>query len=259
MANETTKKDARAPDGVEGNDGEARQGKVKRGKTRDAFAFRDFDEKRILQRPYFKKIREEYHIGDKTDEEILQSLNLIGKDSAQRIRYKAFCLQALRSSVESYLLRMSQHGTRLNKYAQDVVIKIITDENADVKIFRERYKRSRKFESKYNTPADSWSDEVSKYPGVISAIVDILLGRIIIQQEKIDGLQSYYRNIFATRLKAMREAKNLTRAELAKNLHTTQRAIGYYETAMREPNLAMLVRISTELDCSVDWLIGAHL
>ena len=41
-------------------------------KTKNAFAFRDFDSARILQRPFFKNF---YFKPDKSDEEILQSLN----------------------------------------------------------------------------------------------------------------------------------------------------------------------------------------
>ena len=54
MAKEN-EKDARAPDDVENTDDEARQGKAGRGKTRDAFAFRDFDGTRILQLKYLRK------------------------------------------------------------------------------------------------------------------------------------------------------------------------------------------------------------
>lgn len=228
-------------------------------KTRNAFAFKDFDASRILQRPYFKKFREEYHIADKTDDEILDSLNAADDDSAKNIRHKVFCLQSLRNLVESYIKRMAQHGTKLTKYTQAVGEKIITDENADIKSLRERHKRARDLERKYNMAAVSWNDEPFKYSGLVGALVDLLFGRIIKQQEKIEGMQSHYRSTFALRLKIVREEKNLTRAELAKRLNTTPRAIGYYETAMREPNLAMLAKISKELDCSIEWLIGANL
>lgn len=227
-------------------------------KTRNAFAFRDFDASRILQRPYFKKFREEYHITDKTDEEILESLNAADDDSAKNIRHKFFCLQSLRTLVESYIKRMAQHGTKLSKYAQAVGEKIITDENADIKSLRERHKRARKFIDKYNCALVQWNDEPTEHSGIKWLLLD-LLKRIIDQLKKLDDMQSHYRNIFALRLKIVREEKNLTRAELAKRLNTTPRAIGYYETAMREPNLAMLAKISKELDCSIEWLIGANL
>jgi len=39
-------------------------------KTKNAFAFRDFDSSRILQRPFFKDF---YFAPDKSDEELLES------------------------------------------------------------------------------------------------------------------------------------------------------------------------------------------
>lgn len=41
-------------------------------KTKNAFAFHDFDSARILQRPFFRNF---YFEPDKSDEEILQSLS----------------------------------------------------------------------------------------------------------------------------------------------------------------------------------------
>ena len=47
-------------------------------KTKNAFAFRDFDSNRILQRPFFKNF---YFDSQKSDDEILQSLNNVTDES----------------------------------------------------------------------------------------------------------------------------------------------------------------------------------
>ena len=228
-------------------------------KTKNAFAFRDFDAEKILQRPYFREFLEEYHIEDKTDEEILNSLSFADNDSAKDIRRKAFCLFSLRNLVEDYIKRIAQHSGKLAKYSFQVGNRIINDETADIKILRERHKRLTDLIDKYEGALVQWSEEPAKCYGIKMLLINNLLKRIIEQLKELDEAQSHNQIIFAARLKKKREEMELTRAELATRLNTTKRAVGYYETAMREPNLSMLAKISKELNCTVDWLIGAKL
>lgn len=227
-------------------------------KTKGAYAFRDFDAQRILQRPFFKKIRTEYKIGAaQTDEEILKTLNATDDDSARTIRRKIDCLQDLRNVVDGYINRISRHADRLSKYRQEISNRIIMDENADIKALRARHKRASELENKYRGSAVQYGDEDFKCSGVMWLIIGKLLNRIIIQQERLDGLQTHYRKIFASRVKKARKEMTLTQAELASRLNLTQRAIGNYELGTNEPSIAMLVKLSRELNKSVDWLVGA--
>ena len=236
-------------------------------KTRNAYAFRDFDATRILQRPYFKNFREEYHFGDENDAEILESLNAADDDSARIIRRKIDCLQNLCDVVSSYLKRISLHGDKWVKYKRKLEKKIITDENADIKFLRERHRRASELRDKYvGYYGAKWESEVINdkdwrsdlsHAGIRIIILEVLLRKIIEQQEKLDGLQTHYRNIFAARLRKARKEMKLTQAELATRLNTSQQAVAKYETATREPQIAMLVKISKTLNCDVGWLVGA--
>lgn len=61
---------------------------------------------------------------------------------------------------------------------------------------------------------------------------------------------------FAERLKELRLAKGLTRAELAKKLNINIRSISYWETGQRQCDFDTLIAIARILDTSVDYLIG---
>ena len=54
-------------------------------KTKNAFAFRDFDSSHILQRPFFKNF---YFDSDKSDTEILKSLKDTAEDSVDFLEKK---------------------------------------------------------------------------------------------------------------------------------------------------------------------------
>ncbi len=61
---------------------------------------------------------------------------------------------------------------------------------------------------------------------------------------------------FASRLKSLRKAKNITQLHLATILKTNQNTISRYETGEREPGLNELVAIAKYFNVSVDYLLG---
>ncbi len=63
---------------------------------------------------------------------------------------------------------------------------------------------------------------------------------------------------FTQNLKQLREARGLSRQELADMSGISSAAIGYYETGKREPQASTLVAIATALHVSVDDLLGYH-
>ena len=62
--------------------------------------------------------------------------------------------------------------------------------------------------------------------------------------------------IFCERLQQLRQESNLTQAQLADILGTTQRRISYFESGKIEPDLLTLWKIADFFDCSIDDLIG---
>lgn len=56
-------------------------------------------------------------------------------------------------------------------------------------------------------------------------------------------------------LKSIRKARNLNQQKVALDLNITREALSHYENGRREPNLAMLVRMSEYFNVSIDYLI----
>lgn len=61
---------------------------------------------------------------------------------------------------------------------------------------------------------------------------------------------------FSTRIKKLRNSLNITQAELATELNTTQAALSAYERGERTPSLEILMTISKKYSVSIDWLCG---
>lgn len=62
--------------------------------------------------------------------------------------------------------------------------------------------------------------------------------------------------VFAERIRALRQEKNLTQGQLAAALETTQRKISYWEVGKTEPDLKSIVKICDFFDVSCDYLLG---
>jgi transcriptional regulator with XRE-family HTH domain len=64
------------------------------------------------------------------------------------------------------------------------------------------------------------------------------------------------RTDFAERLRALRQQRDMTQADLAEATSYTQRVISYYETDCADPNAEMLIAFAGALQVSVDELLG---
>ena len=60
-------------------------------KTKNAFAFRDFDSTRILQRPFFRDFNFDT---EKSDAQILESLSMIPEDSVDSWERNLYVIKA---------------------------------------------------------------------------------------------------------------------------------------------------------------------
>ena len=63
-------------------------------------------------------------------------------------------------------------------------------------------------------------------------------------------------NKFPERLKELRLENNLSRSQLAKMLNVSVRLLSYWETGQRECTFDTLIAIATNLDCTIDYLLG---
>lgn len=62
--------------------------------------------------------------------------------------------------------------------------------------------------------------------------------------------------LFGSRLKQLREEKNLTQEQLGKELNITKHTISKYENNVREPEYYHLIKIASFLQVSIDYLLG---
>ena len=64
-------------------------------------------------------------------------------------------------------------------------------------------------------------------------------------------------NMFGKRLRRLRKAKDLTQKELAEKIDINRATLAGYETKGVEPPHRTLINLAEELDCSIDYLLGA--
>ncbi len=63
-------------------------------------------------------------------------------------------------------------------------------------------------------------------------------------------------NTFGKRVKTSRIEKGISRKQMAKALHISERSISYWENNKRECNFDTLLKLSNYLDESIDYLLG---
>lgn len=218
-------------------------------KTRNAFAFRDFDGKRILSRPYFRQWREKFHVDDnQTDAEILAALTATDSDDFTELEKKNKILQEICNGLsELYDMIQKRHADyqkgRLENYRRRVMKKIVDFPASVATPFQARIGREQNLLGFYT---------VTVLPGLndFIAYMAVLLGH----SEKL--LQAAYRRRFGERLKAAREKAGLSREELSKKINVTANGFGLYETGKRDISTMTLIRLAQTLKVSSDWLIG---
>ena len=218
-------------------------------KTRNAFAFKDFDGARILQRPFFKKWREKYHVDEsKSDAEILAGLSVTDSDDATTLEKKNSILREISNGL-SDLCDMIQknhadyRNGRLENYRRAVMKKIVTLDETAATPFQARISREQDLLGFYTvTVLPSFTDLI--------AYVAVLLA----QSEKF--LQAAYRRRFGERLKMARENAGLTQKDLAKKLNLTASGYAFYERGEREITILALTRLAQIFKVSTDNLLG---
>ena len=214
-------------------------------KTQNAFAFRDFDAARILQRLFFKEFREEYSIADNTDEKILEALTASDDDSLSILESKQVILKGLLKRTSKFRAWVDSHvKNRLGRYSRMIKKKIENGDPATAELLQKKLFRVQAF-------------LIFNYTIDISEEIDNLVYDIGIKEDDIETeIQKRYQKIFATRLKAARLKAGLSRKALADIVNITQAAVGLYENCKREPTLTPLIRMSKVLGVTTDWLTG---
>ena len=188
-------------------------------KTKDAFALRDFDRTRILQRPYFKDFNFDK---DLTDEKILSSLSAQIGDSITELERKNETLSKIYSRLRKYTEHVLKHMVKVGHYR--------------------RYQR-----------ADDFAHKVTL---AFFELTNFEEAAKISLRNSESILRKRYRDRFAQRLKRARERAGLSRRDVAQMLGYTTNGFAELEKPRSEPNLTALIRLSRNLNVSTDWLLG---
>ena len=205
-------------------------------KTKDAFALRGFDEKRILQRRWFKDI----YLPIDDDIKILENFfaNVIDlRDASKRLNK----IDWLNNHVKNYFSHIQAHEARLGKIMRAYADNYISLEDEKLKT---KYQRALNLKAFY---FELYWNVLKKFYDFVALAV--LKGNFL--------FLSLCRDAFCARLRKLRKAAGLTQLQLAERVGLkSANAIATYENGKAEPSLSTLFRLATELNCSVDWILG---
>ncbi|MBR4903691.1 MAG: helix-turn-helix domain-containing protein [Selenomonadaceae bacterium] len=238
-------------------------------KTKNAFALRDFDDKRIWKQKFFTPryfgLPEDNNDSDIFEEfiSLWEEENLIGVSPTDEEILDIYCRQAIKA------LNKEWHGRF------KLMIEILNNISRNVLFYLEKINRHYKRLEEYSL---IWNEKVSS--GVTPSEKDIRMKTCRIQkllksyagiQKTIKNLQSSIkqrvknmtdtyekadRYIFAIRLRQARSEAGLTQVQIADKIGMTQGGYTNYENAVREPSIATLKRLSKILKRPTDWLLG---
>ena len=201
-------------------------------KTKNAFAFRNFDSARILQRPFFKNF---YFEPEKSDAEILDSLNVTKNDSVDSSEERLYAIKAILERLTKFRHLIDRHNeTRLDKY------------------------NKKKSEAKGITITElQCPAPVMEYFSASLSVLELTnkFEKLYYDIEK--KLQSRYRTEFANRLKGLRKTLGLTQKQLGALIRVSPEVFSLYERGeRRDIPIHMIIRLAKALNISSDQLLG---
>lgn len=207
-------------------------------KTKDAFALCYFDEKRILQRPYFRS----FNLPVATDTEILKMYDVTNCSNRATMKKTLSALRGLQKPLAAYTKKLFSHEFILEKFMRYYSEMYI---QTSAQVFKEKYDRAHILQQSYCVAIG--------FLGQLQSNTN----RVLWAGEKI--FDEKYRKGFGERLRQARKTAGLTQAELAERVGLkTYNAIAQYERGINDPSLPTLFRLATTLNVKTDWLLGLN-
>ena len=199
-------------------------------KTKNAFALSGFDKQRILQRPFFKTFR----FGDKTDEEILKTLDAADEDSVDDMENKLETVKAVHERLEAFMRLIDKHcQKRCDKYNR-IKMKML---GVDI------------FELQRRAPT------LEYFTASLDCIelADKLAQRYFELEKKI---QERYQRELAARIKEARLKLGMRQKELGDKVQVSPQGFSRYERCERDIPIHTVIRLAKVLGMSGDEILG---
>ena len=200
-------------------------------KTKNAFAFRDFDSSRILQRPFFR----DFHFdADKSDAQILESLSMTTEDSVDSLERKLYVIKATYERLTKFRHLINRHNeTRLDKYNKR------KSKSQDVKI------------TELQRPAP-----VMEYFSASLSVLELMNKFKQLYSEIEKKVQVRYRKEFGSRLRSLRQDLGLTQAKFGDLVQVSPQVFSLYERGEHDVPIHTIIRLAKVLDMSSDQILG---
>ena len=200
-------------------------------KTKNAFAFRDFDSTRILQRPFFK----DFHFdADKSDAQILESLSIATEDTVDVWERNLYVIKATHERLFMFRRLINRHNeNRLDKYNKR------KSQSQDVKI------------TELQRPAP-----VMEYFSASLSVLELMnkFEKLYCDIEK--KIQVRYRKEFGNRLKRARQALGLTQQQLGDLVQISSQGVSHYELGKRDASIPTIIKFAKVLNMNGNQILG---
>ena len=200
-------------------------------KTKNAFAFRDFDSTRILQRSFFRDFNFD---SDKSDAQILESLSIVPEDSIDTWERNLYVIKATHERLLKFRRLINRHNeTRLDKYNK------MKSKSQDVKI------------TELVHPAP-----VMEYFSASLSVLELMNKLKQLYSEIEKKIQVRYRKDFGNRLRLLRKDLGLTQAKFGDLVQVSPQVFSLYERGEHDVPVHTIIRLAKVLDMSSDKILG---
>ena len=200
-------------------------------KTKNAFAFRDFNSTRILQRPFFKDF---YFNSNKSDAEILESLNNVTDDSVDSWEKNLYAIKAILDRLAEFRHLINRHNEkRLDKYNKK------KSKSENIKI------------TELKRPAP-----VMEYFSASLSVLELMNKFKNLYREIEKRIQVRYRKDFASRLKRIRKDLNLTQKQFSDLIRVSPQVFSFYERGEHDIPVHTIIRLAKALNMSGNQILG---
>ncbi len=200
-------------------------------KTKNAFAFRDFDSARILQRPFFKNF---YFAPDKSDAQILESLNMETEDVVDTWERNLYTIKAIYDRLREFHHLINRHNEkRLDTYNKK------KSKAQDIKI------------TELQRPAP-----VMEYFSASLSVLELMNKFNNLYREIEKKIQLHYRKKFAARLKQIRQDLGLSQKQLGDLINISPQGFSFYERGERDVPVHTIIRLAKALNMNGNQILG---